>query len=373
MEEKDEVFMKRVLELAEKGRGHTRPNPLVGAVIVKDGIIIGEGWHQYYGGNHGEIEAILDGTNKGESLKGATLYVNLEPCSHFGKTPPCTNRIIQEEIGKVVIGIIDPNPLVAGHGIIQLQEAGITVETGVLKQECEKMNEVFLYGIQQQRPFVHYKCAMSLDGKIATKTGESKWISGEESRQQVQKLRGQYSGIMVGVDTIIADNPRLTCREEGYKNPIRIIMDSHLRIPKYAKVVETAHEIPTYLITLIQAEEYPKGLMETGLRLITVPGKENKCDLIKTMERLYQEGIDSILLEGGPTLAGAAFLENIIQKVSFFIAPMIIGGKNAKTAVEGEGIWALTKAVQLEMEEIKKYGQDFLLEGLVRRKTCLLE
>jgi diaminohydroxyphosphoribosylaminopyrimidine deaminase / 5-amino-6-(5-phosphoribosylamino)uracil reductase len=373
MEKMDEKYMKRALALAEKGRGKTKPNPLVGAVIVKDDLIIGEGWHKYYGGNHGEIQAINDATDKKNVVRGSTLYVNLEPCSHFGKTPPCSARIIQEGIKRVVIGTVDPNPLVAGQGIKQLRQAGILVEIGVLKKEAEKLNEVFFYGICQQKPFVHYKCGMSLDGKIATRTGESQWISGEESRKKVHRLRGQYTGIMVGVDTITADNPRLTCREKGFENPSRIIMDSHLRIPLKAKVVQTAKEIPTYLVTLIEANDYPQELIDAGVKLITVSSKQGRCDLNQAMEKLYMEGIDSILLEGGPTLAEAAFREEIIQRISFFIAPIIIGGADAKTSVEGKGIGELAKAYQLEMEEVKQYGRDFLFEGVVRRNKCLLD
>ena len=233
-----EEYMKRALELAERGRGRTSPNPVVGAVIVRDGAVIGEGWHKKCGENHAEINAFEDAARRGEDVRGADMYVTLEPCSHYGRTPPCAKAIIGHGIKRVHIGILDPNPKVAGRGVRMMKAAGIHVESGILEEECRRINEIFLKYITTKTPFVVMKTAMTLDGKIAACTGDSKWVTGEESRRAVQEMRNRLTGIMVGIGTVLADDPRLTCRLEGGRDPVRIIADTHLRIPLDAKVLK---------------------------------------------------------------------------------------------------------------------------------------
>lgn len=360
----DETYMKLALELAEKGRGKVNPNPMVGAVIVKDGKILGKGYHQVYGQAHAEVNAFKDAQ---EDVSGATLYVTLEPCSHYGKTPPCADKIIEKKIGKVIIGSLDPNPLVAGKGCEKLKNAGIEVVTGVLEEECKRLNEIFMKYIVTKKPFVIMKAAMSLDGKIATSSGESKWITGEISRKAVHELRSEISAIMVGVDTVIKDNPELTCRIENGKNPIRIVVDSTLRIPIESKVIEGGHKVNTIIATTEKADSEKILLLENlGVRLLKCKSKEGRVDLQDLMTKLGELKIDSILLEGGATLNFSALEEGIVDKVQIYIAPKIIGGENAKTPVGGKGIDILREAFRVEKLTSRLLGKDILLEGYVK-------
>ncbi len=357
--------MQRALELAIRGRGKVSPNPLVGAVIVKGEKIIGEGYHEAYGKAHAEINAFNNST---ENVEGATIYVTLEPCSHYGKTPPCVDKIIKEKISRVVIGMVDPNPLVAGNGVKKLQEAGIEVVIGVLKDECEKINEVFIKYITERKPFVVLKTAMTLDGKIATKTGKSKWITGEQARYEVQQLRNQYTGIMVGVDTVIMDNPQLTCWIANGKNPIRIVVDSNLRIPFESNLIKNDKDIKTIVaITKTVSDEKVKLIESLGVVVIRTKSKNGKVDLVELLNKLGQMGIDSILLEGGGTLNYSAFESEIIDKVISYISPKIIGGSTAKTPVEGEGIKSLEEAFKLEQLTTKIVDEDIVIEGYVKK------
>lgn len=359
-------FMKRALELAENGIGYTNPNPLVGAVIVKDGQIIGEGYHALYGSSHAEVNAFK---NAKEDVKGATLYVTLEPCSHYGNTPPCANTIVEKGIKKVIIGLKDPNPLVAGRGIKILQDNGIEVVTGVLEEEGKKLNEIFLKYITTQLPFCIMKTAMTLDGKIAAYTGDSKWVTSELSRQYVHKLRHRAAGIMVGIGTVLADDPKLNTRlryEEG-SDPIRIIVDSNARIPLKAKVLNINSKAKTIIAATEKADkEKLKALEEKGAEIIVTPLKKNRVDLSYLMKSLGVRKIDSILLEGGSSLNYAALEAGIVDKVNIFIAPKIIGGEGAKTPVGGEGIALMKDAIKLRYIDIQHFGEDIMIEGYTK-------
>ncbi len=358
----DSEYMKIALQLAEKGCGYTSPNPMVGAVIVKDGQIIGQGWHEKYGQLHAERNALACCT---QSPKGATMYVTLEPCCHYGKQPPCVNAIIDAGIARVAIGSRDPNPLVCGKGLRILQEHGIEVTENILRDDCDKLNEVFFHYIQTKRPFVVMKYAMTLDGKIAAYTGKSKWITGEAARSHVQAQRHRYTAIMAGIGTVLADDPALTCRIPGGKNPVRIVCDTNLRTPLTAQVVTTAKQVPTILATSCADVEKQLAYEKAGCRILLVDKKDGSIDLQKLMERLGQEQIDSILLEGGGTLNWAALKSGIVQKVQAYISPKLFGGQTAKTPVEGAGVPSPAEAFHLGNSKVTQLGEDFLIEGEV--------
>ncbi|SHH99156.1 diaminohydroxyphosphoribosylaminopyrimidine deaminase [Clostridium collagenovorans DSM 3089] len=359
----DKEYMKLALELAERGKGRVNPNPLVGAIIVKDNKIIGEGYHKCYGKAHAEVNAF---ENAIENVEGATMYVTLEPCSHYGKTPPCVERIIKEKISKVVIGSLDPNPLVAGRGVKRLREHGIDVEIGVLEEECKKVNEVFMKYIVSKMPFVVMKWAMSLDGKIATVSGDSKWISGEKSRENVHNLRNELSAIMVGVETVIKDNPMLTCRIENGRNPIRIIVDSKLRIPMDSNIVNSSSNIRTIVATTEEAcKAKEEALKSKDIVIIHTQSHEERVDLEELMKILGELGIDSILLEGGGTLNFSALKQGIVDKIQVYIAPKIIGGEKARTPVSGNGFELIRECVKVENLIYKKIDEDVYLEGYI--------
>lgn len=355
--------MRMALELARKGKGWTTPNPLVGAVIVKGGRIIGQGYHQKYGQPHAEVNAIASAK---EDVTGATLYVTLEPCSHFGKTPPCSDLLIDKNIKRVVVGTLDPNPLVAGKGIERLRNNGIEVVTGVLEEESQKLNEIFIKYIVTKEPFVVMKNAMSLDGKIATVTGESQWISGESSRKQVHSLRHELAGIMVGIETIIKDDPQLTSRTLNSRNPIRIVVDSQLRIPIASKVLTQQDKAKTIVATTKRANnEKLDTLKQMGIEVIVIKVKCERVDLRELMKVIGAKGIDSILLEGGANLNFSALEEGIVDKIQSYIAPKIIGGKEAKTAVEGAGIQLLKNAFKINRMTPVMIGEDLFVEGYI--------
>ncbi|MGN8889802.1 bifunctional diaminohydroxyphosphoribosylaminopyrimidine deaminase/5-amino-6-(5-phosphoribosylamino)uracil reductase RibD [Dysosmobacter sp. HCP28S3_G4] len=358
----DETYMRRAIVLAERGAGWTSPNPMVGAVIVKDGRIIGEGWHRRYGEAHAERNALQSCT---ESPVGAVLYVTLEPCCHHGKQPPCTDAILEAGIRRVAVGSGDPNPLVVGKGVELLRSHGVTVDTGVLKEECDALNPVFFHFIQTKRPYVVIKYAMTMDGKIATRTGDSQWITGEAARQRVHQDRHRYSAIMAGVGTVLADDPLLTCRMEGGKNPVRIICDSHLRTPPDSRVVRTAREVPTILAAAAPPPECRKALEDAGCQVWDLPGPEGRVDLNALMDRLGARGIDSVLLEGGGELNWAALHSGIVQKVQAYIAPKLFGGTAAKSPIAGLGVETPAQAVRLVRTTVTQIGEDFLLESQV--------
>jgi diaminohydroxyphosphoribosylaminopyrimidine deaminase/5-amino-6-(5-phosphoribosylamino)uracil reductase len=360
-------YMKRALELAQKGIGYTKPNPLVGAVIVKDNRVIGEGWHEYFGGPHAEINAFR---NAAENVEGATMYVTLEPCSHYGKTPPCAKAIVEKKIKRVVISMIDPNPLVAGNGIKILKDNGIEVTSGILELESKKLNEIFIKYITTKLPFGILKTAMTLDGKIASSIGDSKWITNEYSRQYVHEIRHRVAGIMVGIGTVMADNPELTTRlqhKEGV-DPTRIIVDSTARIPLESKVLNLVSKAKTIIATSESADKRKiESLIEKGAEVIVTPMKDNKVDLQYLMQQLGQRGIDSVLVEGGAALNFSALQERIIDKVISFIAPKLIGGKEAKTPVGGEGFDYIRNAILLDDIGISRFNEDIMIEGYIRK------
>lgn len=358
----DQEYMRMALDLAGGGVGWVSPNPMVGAVIVKDGRIIGKGYHERYGGLHAERNALLACT---ESTKGATIYVTLEPCCHYGKQPPCVDAILEAGINRVVVGSQDPNPLVAGKGVQILKEHGIQVTEHVLEEECDRLNQVFFHYIQTKRPYVVMKYAMTMDGKIATYTGASKWVTGEAARNHVQQLRHRYRAIMVGVGTVLADNPLLTCRLEGGRSPMRIICDSNLRTPVDAQVVTTANQVETVIATCCTDMNKYGPYMEAGCHILTIEEKNGRIDLNALMERLGQEEIDSILLEGGGTLNWAALESGIVQKIQAYVAPKLFGGQTAKTPIEGNGFKTPADAVRLKNSTITQIGDDFLIESEV--------
>lgn len=361
--------MRRALELARRGEGHTRPNPMVGAVLVKNGQIIGEGWHKVCGGPHAEVEAFASCR---EDPEGAALYVTLEPCAHYGKTPPCADLIIRKKIGRVVAAMADPNPLVSGKGIRRLRAAGIPVDVGLLADECGRLNEVFLKFVTERRPFVLYKAAMSLDGKTACYTGESQWISGEESREEVRRLRGVYSAIMAGIGTVLADDPRLTARTAGMNDPVRIVVDSRLRIPPEARLLHEPGRV-VILTTSAAPPEKKKALCAMGAEVIFADGAYGKVDLSLAMEELSAMEIDSILLEGGSTLAEAAFQAGIVDKVSLYVAPILIGGREAPSPLGGQGARTLMDVVRLHRVSVTKSGPDLCVTAYVDKEAPCLQ
>jgi len=359
----NEIFMKRALELACKGKGRVNPNPMVGAVIVNNDQIIGEGFHEFFGGNHAEINAL---NMAGENAKGAEIYVTLEPCSHFGKTPPCALALVKAGIKKVIIAMKDPNPIVSGRGIKILQDNGIEVVVGVLHNEAVKLNEIFIKYIVTKKPYVVMKTAATLDGKISTVTGESRWISSEASREYVHHLRNNMMGIMVGIGTVIADDPLLTTRIEGEncKSPTAIIVDSKLRLPMNSKILGTLKQRKIIIGVTEEADEAKiRYLEEIGVSIIKTPSKDGRVDLNFLMTKIGEAGIDSILLEGGSTLNFSCLQEKIVDKVKCFIAPIILGGEKSKTSVGGSGIKFLNEAFKISNIKLKNIGQDILIEG----------
>ena len=358
----DKEYMQMALKLAEKGSGYTSPNPLVGAVIVKHGKVIGSGYHERCGESHAERNA-LAGCE--EPTDGATLYVTLEPCCHYGRTPPCTEAIIASGISRVVVGTIDPNPLIGGKGIRILDDHGIEVTSGVLQKECDRLNAVFFHFIRYKMPYVIMKYAMTMDGKIAAGNGESKWITGEAARENVHRDRHRYSGIMVGVGTVIKDNPSLDCRLEDGNNPIRIICDTNLRTPADARVVTTAKEIPTILVTAIQDEKQHAVYLKSGCEVLVIPTAEGRINLKQLMVRLGEKEIDSIFLEGGSTLNWSALESGIVHRVQAYIAPKLFGGSAAISPIGGQGVPCPNQAIKLVETEVKQFGEDLLLESEV--------
>lgn len=358
----DNDYMQLALRLAGRGLGRVSPNPMVGAVLVKDERIIGQGWHEVYGGLHAERNALA---SCGEDPAGATMYVTLEPCCHQGKQPPCTDAILKAGIRRVVTGSADPNPLVSGKGIRILRERGVEVTEHVLEEECLRLNEVFFHYIQKKRPFVVLKYAMTLDGKIAAFTGESKWITGEAAREHVHRQRHRYTAIMVGIGTLLADDPLLTCRMPGGKNPVRIICDTQLRTPLASQVVSTAGQVPTILATCYTDKERWSAYEEAGCRILPVGKKDGHVDLEALMEALGREQIDSILLEGGAALNWSALESGIVRKVQAYLAPKLFGGRDARTPVEGPGVPSPSDAFFLKNSTVIRLGEDFLIESEV--------
>ena len=363
----DEQLMARAISLARNGLGRTSPNPLVGAVIVRDGRIVAEGWHRKAGTPHAEIHAL---NMAGELARGATVYVSLEPCAHYGRTGPCARALVEAGVSRVVVAMTDPNPKVAGKGIAILQEAGIEVTTGVLEQEARQLNEVFLKWMTTGLPFVALKTAMTLDGKIATAAGQSQWITNEASRYETHRLRDVYDGILVGINTALADNPALTTRLKEYpgRNPVRIVVDSRARLPLESKLVTDGAARTIVAVTAGAPADRLEALRSAGAEVI-VAGSGDQVDMHSLMEQLGAMKISSVLVEGGGSVNFSLLQAGLVDRVYAFIAPKLVGGRDALTPVEGEGFQELDRAVELENIQLRQLGSDVLLTGIVKRNT----
>ncbi|MDO5336293.1 MAG: bifunctional diaminohydroxyphosphoribosylaminopyrimidine deaminase/5-amino-6-(5-phosphoribosylamino)uracil reductase RibD [Eubacteriales bacterium] len=355
----DEKYMRRAIELAKQGFGWVNPNPMVGAVIVKDNKIIGEGYHKAYGQLHAERNAFASLT---ESAQGATLYVTLEPCCHYGKTPPCTEAILEHGVSRVIIGSRDPNPKVSGKGSAILRKAGVQVTEDFLKEECDRLNPVFFHYITTKTPYVIMKYAMTADGKTATRTGASKWITGNLAREEVHRLRHGCMGIMAGIGTVLADDPMLNTRVEGLKSPVRILCDSSLRIPEHSRICQSAGEYRTILAFARRDPAKEERLSSLGIELLFCPDAEERVNLQSLMKQLGEKGIDSILLEGGGTLNESALRAGIVHRVIAFVAPKLFGGADARTPVEGAGVSLPEECVKLRLQDVKRVGEDLRIE-----------
>jgi len=365
--EADQIWMRRALDLAARARGRTSPNPMVGAVLVKDGQLIGEGFHAYAGSDHAEVAALRDA---GPAARGATLYVSLEPCSHYGRTPPCVEQILQAGIRRVVAACEDPNPAVSGKGIAALRAAGLSVDVGVLAEEAERLNEAFFTHVRTGRPFVTLKVAASLDGKIATRTGESRWITGESARRRVHQLRNEMDAVLVGIGTVLRDDPLLTTRLEiaDQRDPIRVVVDNLARLPLRAKAVNRASTAPTILaVSQMAPRTKLEALEREGVQVIVVESSPRRVSLERLIEALGKRGILSVMIEGGAEINASALREGVVDKVLVFLAPILIGGKSTPTAVGGDGIESLTQAVRLRDVRIERFDGDILVEGYIQR------
>ena len=362
----DERFMRRTLELAAKALGRTSPNPVVGAVIVRNGRIIGEGFHRRAGLPHAEREALRRIT---ETARGATIYVNLEPCSHYGRTPPCADALIEAGIKRVVVGMVDPNPLVQGRGLRRLRRAGIAVATGVLREECERLNEDFACFIRTGRPFVTLKLAASLDGRIAAASGDSQWISGEQSRHVVHELRNRVDAILVGAETVRNDDPRLTCRMRGGRDPLRVVLDGRLSITPSARVCTQPSTAPTLIAT---SEDHGRGekqaqLEAQGVQVVCLPGKNGQVPLRPLLVELGRRGHKSVLIEGGGRIAAAALREGVVDKVLFFYAPLLLGGEG-RAMIGPLGIDRVAAGQKLHTITVERIGKDILVAAYIGEK-----
>ncbi|MGG1660511.1 bifunctional diaminohydroxyphosphoribosylaminopyrimidine deaminase/5-amino-6-(5-phosphoribosylamino)uracil reductase RibD [Brevibacillus sp. NRS-1366] len=360
--EQDNKYMAWALDLARSVAGQTSPNPLVGAVVVKDGAVVGMGAHLKAGEPHAEVHALR---MAGERADGATLYVTLEPCSHHGKTPPCADAVVAAGISRVVVATLDPNPLVAGTGVQKLRSAGLDVTIGTLEKEAKQLNEVFFHYITTKRPFVTVKTASTLDGKIASVTGHSRWITGSEARAQVHELRRQYDAILVGVGTVLADDPELTSRREGKlygRQPIRVILDSHLRTPMTARVVQDTEKVLTWIFTTVSAStEKREALLKKGISVITVA---EPMMVEAVLEELGERGITSLLVEGGAEVNGSFLQARAVQKVVSYVSLKLIGGSDAPSPFGGKGFSTMDEAVALSEIQIEQIGeQDIRIVG----------
>jgi len=348
-------YMELAIELAKNGEGAVNPNPMVGAIVVKDGEIIGRGYHKKFGGPHAEVYALEEA---GILAKGADMYVTLEPCSHHGKTPPCADAIIKAGIRRCIVAMKDPNPLVAGRGLNKMKEAGIEVISGIMEQESQEINKVFVKYINNDIPYIFLKTALTLDGKIATSSGDSKWISNEEARKKVQKYRNKYMGIMVGINTVLKDNPRLTARIENGIDPYRIVIDPELVINIEANIIMNNTDKKTIIVTSqenMRNEKYKK-LKEKNVKFIFIPGKEFEIYIV--MQEIKKLGIDSVLVEGGSKVISHILREKIVDEGVFFIAPKILGDSNAIPLIEGFDVEKMSEAIKLKDVNYKIYGDN---------------
>ena len=362
----DEQFMRLALRLAARGIGHTSPNPLVGAVVVRGGQVVGKGYHRKAGTPHAEIHALEDA---GDQAQSATLYVTLEPCNHHGRTPPCTEAIVRSGVRRVVVGCTDPNPRVIGGGMEYLRSKGIRVDEGILEEKCLRLNEPFIKHVTTGLPLVVAKMAASLDGKIATHLGDSRWISNERSRRFVHKLRHSTDAILVGIGTVVADNPNLTTRITGRKgnNPLRIILDTHLRTPVDSLVVSDTKESQTIIATGPKSYKKRREALESkGVEVLPLPLVRGRVSLPELLKNLGRREITSLLVEGGAEVHGGFFYDNLVDKVYLFFAPKIIGGNRAVPMVGGAGVARVAEALALRDLTMRRFGDDIMIEGYMK-------
>jgi len=362
-EHKDRHYMRQALELAEKGAGFASPNPMVGAVIVRKGEVVGTGFHKRFGSAHAEVNAIAAA---GEKTRGADLYVTLEPCNHTGKTGPCTQAILAAGITRAVIAIPDPNPDVTGGGTAFLRSQGIIVETGVERRAAERLNEAFIHFIRTKRPFVTAKCAATLDGRIATANGDSKWVTGPEARAEAHELRHRHDAIIVGIDTVLTDNPGLTTRREGQpgQDPIRVIIDPDARLPETAKMLTQPSDAETWVLMDEKTEPAKqKKLLTAGVRLLPLAATHGRFDMAEVMVMLGENNISSVLVEGGGAVLGSALREGVVQKIAFFYAPKLLGGDDGIPICRGRGAEMMADAMEIDDLTVRPLGSDILMEG----------
>jgi len=368
MDVEREKTMRRALALARRGIGKTAPNPAVGCVIVRDGQVVGTGWHKKAGTPHAEVHALHAA---GERAAGADVYVTLEPCSHYGKTPPCAKALIEARVARVFVGMVDPNPLVAGKGIALLRQAGIEVEAGILEKECRALNRPFLKWIRTRLPYVLLKSAVTLDGKTATASGDSRWVTGDTARREVHRLRGRMDAIMVGVGTVVKDDPQLTCRVPGGKDPLRVIVDSTLRMPLHAAVLSVASAARTVVATIGRDPARIESLTARGAELLVCAELAGQVDLADLFRKLGERGVQSVLLEGGSQLAGAALRAGLIDRCQIYLAPKLVGGA-APGIFAGEGVPLMGDAIRLAEVTVRRVGHDLLVEGDIAPRLPLV-
>lgn len=361
----DKYYMKLALQLARKGHGRTSPNPMVGAVVVQDGKIVGEGWHQKSGTAHAEIHAMK---NAGMSTIGATLYVTLEPCCHQGRTGPCTEAIIQSKIRRVVFAMTDPNPCVAGCGAARLRDAGIVVTEGVLACEAAKLNEAFIKSIATGLPFIAMKMAMTLDGKVATESGHSQWITGQAARRCVHELRNQFDAVLVGIGTVISDNPQLTVRHIEGRNPVRVVVDSYARTPLDSLLITDQSAQTIIAVSQNSPSNRIAALTAAGVEVVQLPTGKTGIDLRALFHHLVQKGLASVLIEGGATLNASIIQANLADKLYWFIAPKLVGGVQAPGPVGGSGVKRLEDAAELEDIQLESIGNDVVITGYFKTR-----
>jgi diaminohydroxyphosphoribosylaminopyrimidine deaminase/5-amino-6-(5-phosphoribosylamino)uracil reductase len=367
MQEADTTWMRRALALAQRGRGSVEPNPLVGAVVVRDGACVGEGWHQRYGEAHAEVHALAAA---GDAARGATLFVTLEPCCHQGKTPPCTDAVLRAGIHRVVAAMLDPFPVVSGQGAALLRAAGVAVEVGLCEPEARRLNAPYLHLMATGRPWVHAKWAMTLDGKIATRTGDSRWISNEASRRRAHCLRGRVDAIIVGIGTVVADDPQLTARPPGPRSAARVVLDSQGRAPLACRLVATAREVSTIIVVAAAPAERQEELRAAGCEVLALPAEDGRVDIIALLDELGRRRWTNVLVEGGAGVLGSFLDCGAINEVQVFIAPCLAGGAAAMPAVGGRGSERIADALRLSAWSIEEIEGDCHIHGWIKEETA---
>ena len=358
------TFMERALSLAAQGRGRTSPNPMVGAILVQHRRIVGEGYHAYAGGDHAEVVALKVA---GDAARGAVCYVTLEPCTHHGRTPPCADALINAGVIKVVVATYDPNPLVAGKGVKRLREAGIFVEVGLLQEEASRLNEAYFKYSLTGKPFVILKAALSLDGKLATRTGDSQWITGEQTRHRVHELRDTVDAVVVGIGTVLRDDPLLTTRLEGWdaRDPLRVVVDSRGRLPLTSQLLRSGSRPPLVAVGRRISPARLRRLKEAGVNVMMLPERDGGLSLPDLIRELGDREIRSIMVEGGGKLATSMLQAGIVDKIILMVAPILIGGQKAPTLLQGEGVEKLGEALRIAQLTVERVGQDIIIEGYV--------